>query len=252
MPTEDATIETATETIEAPKPKKPRKLRDDKFGVTEAETSKELTEEVFEDAPAEPFVEPYDPTPEPNVEVIDDEVAKLHHQLDEMGRWREKVNEISRQVSDAQRDVERKSRSLKESRKIWEENVARLTEISGTPPPSDEDDAAKYPLLYPAKDDEPAAPTDAEAWRAEPLTVLGLTDRILEELHAANLVTVGQLADYTTPNSVGYCRALTDISGIGEAKAEKIDAAMMEFWKNRPAPAVVPFALETTTEATPE
>jgi hypothetical protein len=56
---------------------------------------------------------------------------------------------------------------------------------------------------------------------------------IRNSLHEANLNTLGELAEYTKRNR------LTDIPGVGPAKAEKIEDALEKFWaaqKAQPAP----------------
>ena len=52
---------------------------------------------------------------------------------------------------------------------------------------------------------------------------------LLKSLKKGGLTTVGQLADFTASN-----KRLTDISGIGPEKAEKIQNQMVEFWRQNP------------------
>lgn len=73
-------------------------------------------------------------------------------------------------------------------------------------------------------------PAGSDDWRAVPLAQAlngHVTDKVLEKLAEAELRTVGELADYTA-----RCR-LTDIAGIGQAKAEVIEKALEEFWAER-------------------
>lgn len=80
------------------------------------------------------------------------------------------------------------------------------------------------------------APNDTaadETWRAITLAETPIPAPIVAKLAAANILTVGQLSDYTVPNAAGFSNELTSIAGIGKAKAEKIEAAMVEFWATR-------------------
>jgi ERCC4-type nuclease len=81
--------------------------------------------------------------------------------------------------------------------------------------------------LFPEDAAAPEPPAD-DSWRVVPFTLLNLPQAIVEKLYEAELATVGQLADWTAAG-----RELTDIPGIGPAKAEKIEEAMEAFWSVR-------------------
>lgn len=72
-------------------------------------------------------------------------------------------------------------------------------------------------------------------WRIVPLTeaLAGLPENILGRLKEMELETVGQFADWT--NADGGKNKLIDIPGIGQAKAEKIENALADFWAKRMA-----------------
>lgn len=72
-------------------------------------------------------------------------------------------------------------------------------------------------------------------WKQYPLerwTAFGLTKKHIEKLHSANLVTVGDLAEYTQPNPSNpeWSKRLTDIAGIGKQTGEKIEEANLLFF----------------------
>lgn len=68
-----------------------------------------------------------------------------------------------------------------------------------------------------------------ESWKPTPIVELeSLPQPIKDKLLDAGISTVGELADYTSQGN-----QLTDIKGIGAAKAEKIEAAMEKFWESR-------------------
>lgn len=57
---------------------------------------------------------------------------------------------------------------------------------------------------------------------------------ILKNLKSAGLETVGDLYEYQKPSKGGYVKLLTDIKGIGEGAAQKIEDTMVHFWKDNP------------------
>lgn len=89
-----------------------------------------------------------------------------------------------------------------------------------------------------------------ESWRALPLSevLVGIPDSNLEKLADAKLDTLGQLSDWLKDER----NRLTDLPGIGQAKAEKIENKLMEFWErwnqrsqgteHEECPATLPFA----------
>lgn len=52
---------------------------------------------------------------------------------------------------------------------------------------------------------------------------------IYKSLAAAGLTTVGKLSDYTSGD-----KRLIDLEGIGEGKAQQIEDALLEFWRDNP------------------
>lgn len=98
-----------------------------------------------------------------------------------------------------------------------------------------------YPLFDSEKpeaaedsDDQASGETETEAddesWKAVEIGELDVPDGILNKLIEAEIETIGDLANW---NESG--KLLTDIEGIGQAKAEKIEAALDKFWAERKA-----------------
>jgi len=73
------------------------------------------------------------------------------------------------------------------------------------------------------KDDSGSNP---DWWRDVPIAELGLPQGIVQRLAEAAIETIGQLATHTESG-----QHLTDIPGIGQAKAEKIEDALQTFWE---------------------
>lgn len=67
-----------------------------------------------------------------------------------------------------------------------------------------------------------------ESWRTVTLASLSLSPGILEILAESDITTIGHITDHTASG-----KRLTDISKIGEAKAEKIEQALESFWRSR-------------------
>lgn len=74
------------------------------------------------------------------------------------------------------------------------------------------------------KNDEP------EVWREVALESLGISEKLLEKLaeNGRPIKTLGDIADWTKEFE------LTDIDGIGPAKAEDIQAACDKYWAEHP------------------
>jgi DNA-directed RNA polymerase alpha subunit len=68
-----------------------------------------------------------------------------------------------------------------------------------------------------------------EAWRDVSVDELNLAGRLAAALVAAGLGTLGGLADYTAAE-----KRLTDIKGIGQAAAEKIEKKLDQWWEKNP------------------
>jgi hypothetical protein len=70
---------------------------------------------------------------------------------------------------------------------------------------------------------------DTEDWRAFPVAQLGLPEKLVDAMAEAELFNVGDVNDFTMSG-----KRFIDIKGIGQAKAEKIDDALLKFWQDHP------------------
>lgn len=77
------------------------------------------------------------------------------------------------------------------------------------------------------KETTESSESEGEDWKSCPVLDLSLPDSIVSLLLEADLETVGDLAAWTEQYQ------LTDVQGIGEAKAEKIEEALSQFWASR-------------------
>lgn len=83
-------------------------------------------------------------------------------------------------------------------------------------------------LPFPADD---AAPAEPEAWRDDLISSLNLSTGTQAAMVDAGIKTIGDLSDWTASG-----KQLTDIPGIGEGKAEKINLALDAYWASNPTP----------------
>lgn len=100
-----------------------------------------------------------------------------------------------------------------------------------------------------ADDDEGSEEIDPSLEAAGPWQHVPLSDlfhgALLKSLNEAGLNTVGDMAKYTAANR------LTDIDGIGEGKAAKIEERMLEFWRANPGADQQQPELDQAAEPTP-
>jgi hypothetical protein len=65
--------------------------------------------------------------------------------------------------------------------------------------------------------------------RRTPMKSLGLPKGIIEKLGGAGVTTLGDYYDFVKVNEQGWGKRITDISGIGKAAVDKIEAAVLEY-----------------------
>lgn len=94
--------------------------------------------------------------------------------------------------------------------------------------------------LAPSPSASSASPANAGDWRAyrfddsNHFPSLASQKAIVAKLAENGIETIGQMVDYQKPSESGWCKAITDIKGIGKGKAEKIENALETFWAEHP------------------
>lgn len=185
----------------------------------------------------------------------DEEIDRLRKELADRDRKLSAAFEANLEVRESRERLrsletamERKKKAASDAKKAFETAIEAHLQLEdeldsgqGRLPLS----AAPDPKPATAAETEPATATDGpatiklhavedESWRECLVVDLGLPTGIEKALIAAEIDTIGKLADWTAiPTASGYNQKLTDIGGIGAAKAEKIEAAMIEFWAAR-------------------
>lgn len=132
------------------------------------------------------------------------------------------IEDAERDCANAELDWQQAKSAAKCAKDEYDDRVLRLRSLIRAAR-----NDANRPLLNPTPaEEQPASPDDA--WQKTPLADLGLSPKILEAMEVARVRTVGELADYTRQYM------LTDIKGIGPAKAEEIEDALTKFWAEHP------------------
>lgn len=106
----------------------------------------------------------------------------------------------------------------REAKKAYDAAVIRLNSlIDGGPK------IAAAPSLAEGEID-----SSPEAWRTITVEELGLAQGICDVLRKAEISTLGAIADWTNE------RLLTEIKGVGVSKAEVIEQACEQYWRDHP------------------
>lgn len=139
---------------------------------------------------------------------------------DENERALAEIAEVNRRVDKAWEDWQEAKAVAAERKSIFDDTV---TELRAT--------IRSIDTPLPLFDRKPAQPEGENAWREVLLVeaLQGVPSSILAKLAEAGLTTVGQMADFT------QSERLVDVPGIGQAKAEQIEAALESFWARRAA-----------------
>jgi hypothetical protein len=127
------------------------------------------------------------------------------------------IRAAAREAGVDEREYLVRKEAASDAKKTWEAALTRLQRLCLAT-------QEELPLF-----DRPAdAVVEPEPWRSHPVAELGLPDGIVTALEEAGLATVGAMADYTEDHQI------TDVLGIGQAKADKIDEALLVFWATHP------------------
>lgn len=142
-------------------------------------------------------------------------------ELEKLRRRDERIRSLERVRNEANYEVESCKLNLKEAKehaKACEKNLQRA--IRG-------DDQQKE---LPFKEGETqASQEEDQSWREVTIEDAGIPEKLCVFLHENKppIETLGDLADWTSKYQ------LTDIMGIGPAKATQIDEALDKFWESR-------------------
>ena len=181
---------------------------------------------------------------DPLAKVVDDAASAAASPEDAQRHFEERKAALAWQIADGHIQLADSKARVKSLTKMIDTAVESLEELI-------EDGPEKMPL-FDAKNEKPqesmaetkeddrplfdqpaevAADTDNDAWRSILIQVTSIPTAICKILNEENQVyTLGQLADVTSqPGS-----ALTDLHKIGQAKADKIEEAMQEYWAANP------------------
>ena len=169
-------------------------------------------------------------------------VESLQNEIDMLRKHDEAAREIGEEIARLKSKYENAKSISSDYKKQLEAAYERLAEHSRQRP--------TYGPLFDKPDDEAVEdkegrdPTD---WRGVPLCDLGIADTVLEKLaeYDPPLTTIGELSDFTAGDG-----RLTDIPGVGDAKAEVIEQALEKFLaeQNQPVDSSEPEEIEEEYE----
>lgn len=180
-------------------------------------------------------------TPAPAIDPDQDEDEE--EDSEELSEFREMLSRIyaqRRRVQLAYNRAKAAKSAAKAAKDLWEserdqlEELIREAEEGGEAPlyqkPAKQPETAQ--AQQPAK--EPEKPAEDDSWKKVELASLDLSESIVKKLADADLVTLGDLQLYQEEKAArGYGDPITQIKGVGAKAAEKISAALDEFWKKR-------------------
>lgn len=161
--------------------------------------------------------EPESPAPEPPIDVEFVEAKPEAASCTPIpASCRAKLKELREKQREQMARVEELKQETKEAKAVLELTNARIGQAI---------DEIDQPDLF-----DQAAADEPDGWQDVPLSeaLAGVPASVIEALAEANLTTVGELADWIAAD--GGRHRLTDIKGIGEAKAEQIQQALEAFW----------------------
>lgn len=180
-----------------------------------------------------------EPVAEPDAEEAD-EWAKGQELRRYDEATRELIDEMEQEVRcDEQLWNDAKARAA-ELKKVYDGKVIKLRQLiqrrrenRGKPPEKTLFTGVEGEIVDADFSVVPVSDPAESLWRDYPLdrwTAFGLTAAQVGKLQSGGLSTVGELADYTSPNGSGYCKKLTDLKGVGRALSEKVEEATIAFW----------------------
>lgn len=216
----------------------------------QAEESEQVTEEATESPQGEQTEQP---TAEQRKQLADEKneqfetefrtrMARLGEQLVAAVLHRVACDDRLKSAKAAEKEL------IEEIQKSAERGPEKMPLFDGKKSPANE---SQHPQGEAAASEsaEASPPTDSDAWRSRPVSELGLPEKLVERLADNGIETIGRLEDQRASFD-----GLRGIKGIGEAKADAIEAAVLAWLdKNRDsqvlAEAAGKPAEETQTEA---
>lgn len=203
--------------------------------ATETEANGVALMDAPDDATRPADEPPTDRTGEPTTDAADAATGQAGalQEIDEEGReaieWRASIVDQTRKVQELGEAAEDAKARASAAKKRWESAAEALHETilrKPEPLPLIDGAAARAAAIEPKAD---------EAWRSDPIAILGLSESLTEKLADQGFHTIGHIADWS---SKGH--DLTDIEGVGAATAEKIDDALTVYWQNRERTEAIP------------
>lgn len=219
-----------------PKPRKPRTIETVGEFVESVESN--LDEQSGEVHETNGHGEPLAAAPSP---VVVEEVKPIEEKPKSDADYLLAVEAAERKVKETGQDWNNSKAATKEFKSLYDGAVAELCKAARAREQKQLDDAFRKKIaedaIREAKEKEQAndakrpliQEVEKAEWRTVGMDALDLPAHIVKKLAAKDIETIGALADFTAGD-----KPLTWIDGIGKGASEKIEDAMMEFWKKNP------------------
>lgn len=143
-----------------------------------------------------------------------DDDAKTKAELQALKARFRKIEDLESECRECSLRMAEAAEESKEAKKAYEAAVSRLRSAVR--------DATSGQQELPFAE-------EPELWRAVTLAELEISGKLAESLTEAKLDTLGAIADYTAAGNL-----LTDLKGVGEKAAAKIEAATADWWERHP------------------
>lgn len=163
---------------------------------------------------AEPVVAPA----EPENDLAEGEVEE-NPELEHMLASFDQIMQARQDVVECEKEESRTKKLHASAKAALEKAWLRLGDVI------DEQKKGMEPNLFNSGFEKPK---EGESWREVFIGSIGLPDALSEKLIEADINSVGKLADFSNSGKM-----LTDIPGVGAAKAEQINDALTAFWEKR-------------------
>jgi hypothetical protein len=155
-------------------------------------------------------------------EQADETPDAVRAERDTLRKWEAEIHAQADRVAEATIDHEEKKLTASSAKKQLDLELEELARLAGMR-------CGPGPLFNGAQTDANGElfPNDQppdEPWREATLDELGITGALAEKLIDAEIETLGDIADWTNSG-----HTLTDIPGVGEAKADVIQAACEKY-----------------------
>lgn len=183
-----------------------------------AELLEPLTEDVATEREPSPLLQEEEPFHPPSDEAMAAAVDEIEVEEPETDPRLTKAMELNARVQKARAEYTEAAEVAKSKKKAYEAYAEGLSDYLASL-------VEDLPLFDKKPEPEPTIDLPATGWEGVQLrSIDGFPEKAAEKMEEAGITSLLQLANWSKE------KRLIDIKGIGEATAEKIEAALAVFW----------------------